>query len=403
MARKRLRIGCVDLGCVLCVQCSLFVLLPLLVAIGFAVTLLFAQEAPLVHVTLLDVTEVPTEETLADYPVPDAPSKTTTRPTGNPRAEMVIGCRDCDARWPLGGRLVWRTASGQRSSTGGGNDDSVFWDFPDIAMDLHGTWTLCPKLYVLVPTAPERRAQRNAIRATWGWLDQYPNCTLRVVFFLRLPRGREQIIAIKKEYKAFKDIVAHTDWESGGRPRSSSMAAMIVEWVPMHMHSSQWALRVTDDTHVQVLALLDVLESWPAGPPRVFGRAYAGRDHLEGCAYVAKSEDFLRMQPALADESEDQDEGLLVTGRLARKVGLVATHLEGVGPCGDAEAAAVVKERFSKGNLFSATHLTMRGLSPTQMAALDRGHHRARPDVANNVWSPGVESFLEILFRNRTL
>ncbi|KAL1442474.1 hypothetical protein MTO96_030780 [Rhipicephalus appendiculatus] len=332
VARKRFHIGRIDLGCLLCVQCSFFVLLPLLAAISFAVTLHFVKEAPLVHATLPDTTNVPTEETLADYPVFDAPSKTTTRPTDYPSAEMVVGCRDCDPRWPLGGRLVWRTAPGQRSSTGGANDDSVFWDFPDIAMDLRGTWTLCPRLHVLVPTAPERTAQRNAIRATWGWLDQYPNCTLRVVFFLRLPRQQGQIAALKKEYKAFKDIVAHTDWESGARPRSSSMAAMIVEWVPMHMHSLQWALRVTDDTHVRVLALLDVLERWPPGPPRVFGRASAGRGHLEGCAYAAKSEDFLRMQPALVDESEDQDEGLLVTGRLASKAGLVATHLEGVGP-----------------------------------------------------------------------
>ncbi|KAH7968712.1 hypothetical protein HPB52_010793 [Rhipicephalus sanguineus] len=163
------------------------------------------------------------------------------------------------------------------------------------------------------------------------------------------------------------------------------MAALIVEWVPMHMHSLQWALRVTDDTHVRVLALLDALERWAPGPRRVFGRASVGRDHLEGCAYAAKSEDFLRMQPALADESEDQDEGLLVTGRLARRAGLVATHLEGVGPCGDAEAAVVVKERLRKGNL-SATYLTMRGLSPRQMALLDRRRRRrARPGSASNV------------------
>ncbi|KAH7968714.1 hypothetical protein HPB52_010795 [Rhipicephalus sanguineus] len=199
-------------GCLLCVQCLLFVLLPLIAAFGLALTLLFAKEAPLVHATLPGTTDVPTEEILADYPVSDAPSKTTTRPTGHPRAEMVIGCKDCDPRWPLSGRLVWRTAPGQRSSTGGGgNDESVFWDFPDIAMDLHGTWTLCPRLYVLVPTAPERRAQRKAIRATWGRLYQYPSCTLRVVFFLRLPHGREELAAIKAAtgFPKMEEVVIH--------------------------------------------------------------------------------------------------------------------------------------------------------------------------------------------------
>ncbi|KAH6919978.1 hypothetical protein HPB50_029034 [Hyalomma asiaticum] len=166
---------------------------------------------------------------------------------------------------------------------------------------------------------------------------------------------------------------------------------MIVEWVPMHLHGRQWAVRVTDDTHVRVLALLGVLGRWAPGPRRVFGRASSGHDHLEGCAYAAKSEDFLRLQPAFADESEEQEEGLLVTGRPARKAGLVPTHLEGVGPCGDGEAAAVVKERFRTGN-FSATHLTLRGLSPEQMAVLHRGHRRVRLRTANKIRPPRSEA-----------
>nr|XP_050041054.2 uncharacterized protein LOC126537980 [Dermacentor andersoni] len=286
---------------------------------------------------------------------------------------MVIGCANCESRWPLGGRLVWRTAPGQPPA--GGNDESVLSDFPDIAIDVPGTWTLCPRLNVLVPTAPERSAQRSAIRATWGWLGQYPNCTLRVVFLLILPAERKEVAAIKKEYQVFKDIVAHKR-ASGVRLQPSSTAALIVEWVPMHLHALQWAVRVTDDTHVRVLALLDVLERWAPGP-RVFGRASADRGHLEGCAYAAKSQDFLRLQPAFDSESLDQDEGLLVTGRLARQAGLVPTHLDGVGPCGDSEAAAVVNERFRTGN-FSATYLTMRGLSPEQMAALHSGQRHER-------------------------
>ncbi|KAH7954362.1 hypothetical protein HPB49_018039 [Dermacentor silvarum] len=363
----------VSQGCVLCVQFSIFVLLPLLLATALAVALLLGEAAPVVHDMLPDPTGT-TEETLADSATTNAPpSKAITLAASGPRAEMVLSCTNCESRRPLGARLVWRTAPGQPPSGAGGDDESFLWDYPDIVMDVPGTWTLCPRLNVLVPTAPERRAQRSAIRATWGWLDQYPNCTLRVVFLLRLPPGRKELAAIQKEYEAFKDIVAEKQ-EFGVRPQPSSTAALIVEWVPMHLHGLQWAVRVTDDTHVRVLALLDVLDRWAPGP-RVFGRASADRGHLEGCAYAAKSEDFLRLQPAFGSGSPDQDEGLLVTGLLARRAGLVPTHLDGVGPCGDGEAAAVVKERFRTGN-FSATYLTMRGLSPEQMAVLHRGLQR---------------------------
>ncbi|XP_065307369.1 uncharacterized protein [Dermacentor albipictus] len=370
--RKRLLFGRIDLGCVLYVQFSIFVLLPLLLATALAVAVLLGETAPVDRDQLPDNNGT-TGNILADRATTKAPpAKAITLAASGPRAEMVIGCANCESRRPLGGRLVWRTAPGQPPS--GRDDGSVLPDFPDIAMDVYGTWTLCPRLNVLVPTAPERSAQRSAIRATWGRLGQYPNCTLRVVFLLTLPAERKEVAAIR-EYQVFKDIVAQKQ-ASGVRLKPSSMAALIVEWVPMHLHGLQWAVRVTDDTHVRVLALLDVLERWAPGP-RVFGRASAHRGHLEGCAYAARSQDFMRLQPAFDSASVDQDEGLLVTGPLARQAGLVPTHLDGVGPCGDGEAAAVVNERFRTGN-FSATYLTMRGLSPEQMAALHSGQRHVR-------------------------
>ncbi|XP_077512851.1 UDP-GlcNAc:betaGal beta-1,3-N-acetylglucosaminyltransferase 8-like [Amblyomma americanum] len=292
-----------------------------------------------------------------------------------PGAE-VVSCALCNERLslgaaPLNGRLVWRAESRSHEVPPIRNHD-VLWDFPDLYIDSWATWTPCPTITALVTSTPERRAQRDTIRATWGRLDQYSNCSLRVVFFMTLEREPTLSRLLKAENKQFHDIVVQRDTSDMRQPASST-AALLVEWVPANMVGSQFALRVTDDTHVHVRALLYTLSRLgePSAAAFIFGRASRNKQHLEGCAYMAKSEAFLRLQPTFADEELDEEEGPLVTGRLARKAGLVAVHLEGFGPCDRRVAAAQLDELLTTGN-DSTAHLTIRGLTPEKMVLLHR-------------------------------
>ncbi|KAL3216885.1 hypothetical protein MRX96_032760 [Rhipicephalus microplus] len=76
---------------------------------------------------------------------------------GNPVAEFV-SCVNCSSSAPVG--LVWRVVSN------GVRD--VLLEYPDLLMDALAIWNPCPKLTVLVTSEPGLRAQRDAIRTTWG-------------------------------------------------------------------------------------------------------------------------------------------------------------------------------------------------------------------------------------------
>ncbi|XP_077512267.1 beta-1,3-galactosyltransferase 4-like [Amblyomma americanum] len=287
-----------------------------------------------------------------------------------PRAEDVSGVNSSAIEWTgsLGDRVVWRTWSQSSREPPPGTDD-VLWGYPDLLVDVSGIWIPCPRLTVLVTTSPERRPQRDTIRSSWGLSRQYPNCTLRVIFFMSVVRGLSMHRFMKQEYRQFKDIVAQAAAPSVQEP-PASMAALLIEWVPGHVLDSEFVLRVTDDTHVHVPAVLAAVDQLAGNTSSgtMYGHLSPGGDHLEGCAYMAKSEVFRRLQPGFADEQPNGDEGPLVTGRLARRAGLKLVHLEGIGPCHRPEDS-LLQTWLREGNV-SSSHLTLHGLQPREMASL---------------------------------
>ncbi|XP_065301767.1 uncharacterized protein [Dermacentor albipictus] len=321
-----------------------FILLPLLVVVGVTWTLRRAADS---HWKLDIATNVHTE-VLGRFPVPE-----------------VVSCVNCSSSAPAGGRLVWRAVSNA--------GHEALLGYPDLLRDAYAIWAPCPRLTVLVTSAPERRAQRDAIRTTWGRPDRHSNCSHRVVFFMSAQSRSKQYSDLKYEYRPLKDIVVQARVADVPEP-TWWMSALLVEWVPTHVSGSRLALRVTDDTYVNVPALLAAVDSLPTSDERLrmYGRLSSDRTHLEDCVYMAKSDGFRQLQLPFADVvAANRSDVPLVTGPLARKAGLSLVQLDGIGSCDVQSAAIAAREWLRKGGA-SSSHLTVRGMSPELMATLHR-------------------------------
>ncbi|KAH7961284.1 hypothetical protein HPB52_006677 [Rhipicephalus sanguineus] len=178
--------------------------------------------------------------------------------------------------------------------------------------------------------------------------------------------------AVQAEYRLTKDIVVQARIAASPEP-TWSMSALLVEWVPTHVSHSSFVLRVTDDTYVNVPAVLDAVESLPSsnGTVLMYGLLSPDRTHLEDCAYMAKSEVFAQMQRSFADVAMNQSDGPLVTGRLAREAGVALVHMKGFGSCRSRHSALMAQQWLRKGGDASSAFLTVRGMSPVLMSMLD--------------------------------
>ncbi|XP_049518885.1 uncharacterized protein LOC125943548 [Dermacentor silvarum] len=274
----------------------------------------------------------------------------------------LVSCVNCSSSAPAGSRLVWRAVSNA--------GHEVLLEYPDLLMDAYAIWAPCPRLTVLVTSAPERRAQRDAIRTTWGRPDRDSNCSHRVVFFTNAQPRSQRYYALKTEYRPLKDIVVQA--RVAGVPEPTWwMSALLVEWVPTHVSGSRLVLRVTDDTYVNVPALLATVDSLRTSDQRLllYGRLSSDRTHLEDCVYMAKSDGFRQLQLPFADVlAANQSDVPLVTGAIAREAGLLLVHLDGIGSCDVQRAAVTAREWLQKGG--ASSHLTVRGMSPVLMATL---------------------------------
>ncbi|KAL1425122.1 hypothetical protein MTO96_019469 [Rhipicephalus appendiculatus] len=174
--------------------------------------------------------------------------------------------------------------------------------------------------------------------------------------------------SVQTEYLPSRDIVAQARIAASPEP-AWSMSALLVEWVPTHVSNSSYVLRVTDDTYVNVPAVLAAVESLPSsdGMFLMYGRSSPDRTNMEDCAYVAKSEGFAQMQRSFADVAMNHSDGPLVTGRLAREAGLILVHMEGFGSC-STHSAVTARQQLPKVDAVSSAFLTVRGMSPKLMS-----------------------------------
>ncbi|KAL1439083.1 hypothetical protein MTO96_047544 [Rhipicephalus appendiculatus] len=174
--------------------------------------------------------------------------------------------------------------------------------------------------------------------------------------------------SVQTEYLPSKDIVVQARIAASPEP-AWSMSALLVEWVPTHVSNSSYVLRVTDDTYVNVPAVLAAVESLPSsdGMFLMYGRSSPDRTNMEDCAYVAKSEGFAQMQRSFADVAMNHSDGPLVTGRLAREAGLILVHMEGFGSC-STHSAVMARQSLPKVDDVPSAFLTVRGMSPVLMS-----------------------------------
>ncbi|KAH8024335.1 hypothetical protein HPB51_022454 [Rhipicephalus microplus] len=213
---------------------------------------------------------------------------------------------------------------------------AVLWDYSELLISAQGA-SKCARtsLVVAVRTEAHRRAQRSAIRRTWGHHGNYANCSFGLVFFMGAVSTNRVVRPVRAEFQLHKDIVV----ELKGRrePLETCTFVLAVEWVPSFVPNASLTLVVSDDTYVDVKAVLSMLEWFVLSTGDLFGRVTldsTASPHLEDCAVFAKPSALKRLQPAFADEVLSCDaEVALVTGTMSRKAQLNVVHVNNMEPC----------------------------------------------------------------------
>ncbi|KAL3209116.1 hypothetical protein MRX96_038335 [Rhipicephalus microplus] len=231
-------------------------------------------------------------------------------------SKQVVTCVKCGSPLPPSPWLVMREppSFGRHSSNATMADRSaaVLWDYSELLISAQGA-SKCAhtSLVVAVRTEAHRRAQRSAIRRTWGHHGNYANCSFGLVFFMGAVSTNRVVRPVRAEFQLHKDIVV----ELKGRrePRETCTFALAVEpssqcWTGSSYRRATCFGRVTLDS--------------------------TALPHLEDCAVFAKPSALRRLQPAFADEALSCDaEVALVTGTMSRKAQLNVVHVNNMEPC----------------------------------------------------------------------
>ncbi|XP_065284977.1 N-acetyllactosaminide beta-1,3-N-acetylglucosaminyltransferase 4-like isoform X1 [Dermacentor albipictus] len=296
--------------------------------------------------------------------------------TGPP--DEVVACVECPSPLPRPW-LVWRKppSAGRSSDTTASMAQraTALWDYSELLISAQGA-SKCPetRLVVAVRTEAQRRAQRGAIRRTWGHHGNYANCSFGLVFFMGAAATNAVVRPIRAEFQLHKDIVV----ELKGRrePPKTCTFVLATEWVPCFVPNASLTLVVSDDTFVDVKAILSALDWFTQSSGDLFGRVAVGRDtstlpQLEGCAVFAKPSALRRLQPAFADEPLSCDvEEALVTGPLSRKAQLNLVHVDNMEPCNHGDGESVVTPPTIRGGASSLRPFTRTRVSISEMEKL---------------------------------
>ncbi|KAL1426445.1 hypothetical protein MTO96_003444 [Rhipicephalus appendiculatus] len=205
---------------------------------------------------------------------------------GDPRAAIIPG------QHPSNTRTADRSAA-------------VLWDYSELLITAQRA-SKCPRtsLVVAVRTEAHRRAQRSAIRRTWGHHGNYANCSFGLVFFMGAVSTNRVVRPVRAEFQLHKDIVVELKNRRG--PSETCTFVLAVEWVPSFVPNASLTLVVSDDMYVDVKAILSALDWFTLSTGDLFGRVTVGArsfPHLEDCAVFAKPNALRRLQPAFAGRS----------------------------------------------------------------------------------------------------
>lgn len=332
-----------------------------------------------------------------------------------PVASLVV-CVNCTSKQlQRATRTVFRDVHRGEQELSGSTD---LWTYPNLHKIANRNMGLLP-LAIFVMTSAERLEQRSAIRETWGKESNYPNGTVRIVFFMNMVAGANALKQVQNEAKAYNDVVVQPVGSS------ASLSSLVTEFVPTRAWGASLVLVLRrDDCFVNVNALLANARRLTNGSFDVAGRratttsarnlgggtvgdikdvrsvdaaqhgGQAGhdapgdddwnerrdtngrdvRDHgvalLDPCAVLVRGcRVFERLQPVwcLHCGSASSADDMFFSGRLAYAANATLAHLDAFAPCDGGRWSSSKSSAVRRND-----SVTINGLSPAEMRAVHK-------------------------------
>uniref|UniRef100_A0A8B9PDZ1 Hexosyltransferase n=1 Tax=Apteryx owenii TaxID=8824 RepID=A0A8B9PDZ1_APTOW len=129
-----------------------------------------------------------------------------------------------------------------------------------------------PFLLVLVASAPDHAAQRQAVRQTWGAGEAPAGRTTRTLFGLGVPAAAAQRAALASEARRHGDLLQGPFADTYRNLTRKTL--LLLSWAAARCPGARFVLKADDDAYVNVPALVTHLGA--LGSPR---RLYLGRVH----------------------------------------------------------------------------------------------------------------------------
>ncbi|XP_072844007.2 beta-1,3-galactosyltransferase 4 [Pogona vitticeps] len=129
-----------------------------------------------------------------------------------------------------------------------------------------------PSLLVLVTSAPEHTAQRQAVRDTWGGVRWARDYTVRTFFALGLPPEPSRQAALEREAAGHRDIIQGRFMDTYRNLTLKTLA--LLGWATTHCSGALFLLKADDDVFLNLPALVEHLQRSEGTSP-----AYLGRIH----------------------------------------------------------------------------------------------------------------------------
>ncbi|XP_041282803.1 beta-1,3-galactosyltransferase 4-like, partial [Onychostruthus taczanowskii] len=132
-----------------------------------------------------------------------------------------------------------------------------------------------PFLLLLVPSAPQHRQRRLAVRRTWGgsWPGPPDAPPARTVFVLGTPQDPQSQRELLAEWRQHGDILQGDFGDSYGN--LSRKTLLLLRWGRACCGGAPFLLKADDDAFVNVPAVATYLAAWRGAPARL----YLGRVH----------------------------------------------------------------------------------------------------------------------------
>ncbi|KAK9500284.1 hypothetical protein O3M35_001572 [Rhynocoris fuscipes] len=194
------------------------------------------------------------------------------------------------------------------------------------------------RILIVVCSAPENLAQRNAIRETWA---SHNISTVKVAFLLGWPSNTSLQSFIEEESNEYKDIIQENFIDSYNNLTVKSV--MMLKWFLHNCPSPRYLMKTDDDMYVNVANLssllsksnsslligslicrarpiLDINNKWYV-PKYIYHKSFYP-NYLSGTGYVMSRDVAAKLYHAALSTSLIHLEDVYITGICAMKAGI---------------------------------------------------------------------------------